>query len=159
MSNVKRTPHHEDAVLGEESMSHDNTVKFKVGDKVKLRPETKPYTYLMFNGKVAEKRETLKDGFIYTIQAISDDGDIHVNHDGLGLSAVRPIHLKHAKQDYNDNPYRFEYAVGGFDSFKSRMDTPCNDIDTMELRLAIFNAKPNRTLEEMQDIEKWLLNK
>ena len=121
--------------------------EFKVGDKVVLRPETKPYTLTNFNGDMVEKSEILRDGFIYTVVGISkNDGDIDINH--YGFSSICPHHLKHAEPTTK--------VEGVFDDFQSR-EIPSHNIDTTELRLSIFNAKPNRTLEEMQAIENWLL--
>lgn len=121
--------------------------EFKVGDKLVLRPKTKPYTFRSQRGnpKVVEE---LKDNEIYKVSYTHSDGDVSIVCDGKYHSNISPHHLKHAEQT--------KKVKGEFSDFQLRV-IPRNYIDNTELRLSIFNAKPNRTLEEMQAIEDWLL--
>lgn len=148
----------------------DNMSEFKVGDKVVLRPKTKPYSYTNPDGK-QYIRDDIDDKLTYNVLNIYDDGEVRIrDSEEIRYSfPINPHHLKHAKEDYNDNPYRFEYAVGSFDNPRSRLhdqlqglqelDTNIEPCDNEELRFMIFHSNPSRTLQEMQDIEKWLLNK
>ena len=137
--------------------------EFKVGDKVVLRPETKPYTYESLRGDKVEKSNIPKQDIEYTITEI-DGKNLVIK--GVGHhDIISPHHLKYSKKDYNDNPYRFEYAVGDFDNPRSRLNDQIQDLqefkitpfDNEELRFMIYHGNPSRTLEEMQAIENWLL--
>ena len=131
--------------------------EFKVGDKVVLRPKTKPYTFINFDGKIIKKGDIVCDDKIYIVVSIEYDGDVTLRskNNDMRISSISPHHLKHAEP--------ITKVKGEFNNFQPRdlqeLEIPSNDIDTTELRLAIFNGNPSRTLEEMQDIEKWLLNK
>ena len=160
--------------------------EFKVGDKVVLRPETKPYTFRSDHDdeiKIEELDYYVYQEFTYIVKEVLDDGDVLISHDGYNKGYIAPWHLKHAKEDtkfedfhkeqfrqyseelavlesdMKERLYRLEPTIklkGVFDDFQSR-EILSHNIDTTELRLSIFNAKPNRTLEEMQAIENWLL--
>ena len=121
--------------------------KFKVGDKVVLRPETKPYTFRSQRGN-PKVLEELKDNEIYKVSYIHSDGDVSIVCDGKYHSNISPHHLNYAEQT--------KKVKGEFSDFQLRV-IHNNDIDTIELRLSIFNGNPSRTLEEMQAIENWLL--
>lgn len=122
-------------------------IEFKVGDKVVLRPETKPYTFTNQLCSYSEIKVELPENITYMVDYIHADGDIYIISN-CWRGHIRPIHLKHAEST--------KKVKGEFSDFQLRV-IPRNGIDTTELRLSIFNAKPNRTLEEMQAIEDWLL--
>lgn len=116
--------------------------EYKVGDKVMLRPETKPYTFQRYGGGQKEIEEQLNDGMVYRITYIYNDGDVDVEAiDGSDDTSISPYHLKHISQAFTELDTNIE---------------PCNN---EELRFMIYHSNPSRTLKEMQDIEKWLLNK
>ena len=121
---------------------------FKVGDEVVLRPETKPYTFKGSEGNI-EELENLEDNEIYKISYIHSDGDVAIVLDGQDYSNISPHHLKYAKEDTNISTLSVDLDLNEL----------IKDIDIVELRLAIFKGNTSRTLEEMQEIEKWLLNK
>ena len=116
--------------------------EFKIGDKVVLRPETKPYGYKSVDSGSCTLSQKPNEDLIYYIIKIYVDGDIEIKSaESYNRVSVSPHHLKHVPQDFME------------------LDTNIKPCDNKELRLSIFNGNPSRTLEEMQDIEKWLLNK
>ena len=116
--------------------------EFKIGDKVVLGPETKPYTFHRHGGGQKEIEVQPNDELDYRITHIYNDGDVDISAiDGSDDTSISPHHLKHAPQDFME------------------LDTNIEPCDNEELRFMIFHSNPSRTLEEMQDMEKWLLNK
>lgn len=121
--------------------------EFKVGDKVVLRPETKPYTFLNCVGNKVETQTYLNEKESYIILGISRDGDLYIGKEDTHICYISPHHLKHAKENTN---------IGTLSVYLELNDL-LKDIDIVELRLSIFNGDTSRTLEEMQAIENWLL--
>lgn len=102
--------------------------EFKVGDKVVLRPETKPYFGAsLYWGKISKQIEEIEN---LEVERILDEYDCIVVSGGF---LIKPCHLKHVEEQFNEYLY--------------------------ELRLDIFKTNPNLSVNEMQEIEKWLLNK
>lgn len=140
--------------------------EFKIGDKVVLRPETKPYTFRSDNDdeiKIEELDYYVYQEFTYIVKEVLDDGDILISHDGYNQGYIAPWHLKHAKEDtafedFHENLYQIYSDL--FNDLESDLKAELEkikDIDVVELRLAIFNGNTSRTLEEMKEIESWLL--
>lgn len=124
---------------------------FKIGDKVVLRPETKPYTYKSHND-IKEIPFEVRDE-IHTVTAVLDDGDIGIMNNIGSEVAIQARHLKHVL----NKPHHSSY-----ESFSCMTDNYAPNIESCsneELRFMIFHSNPSRTLQEMQDMEKWLLNK
>lgn len=108
---------------------------FKVGDKVVLRPETKPYGYKSVDGGSCTLSQKPNEDLIYYIIKIYVDGDIEIkSSESYNRVSVSPHHLKHVANEIEDS-----YSL--------------------DLRLEIFKTNPSLSVSEMQDIEKWLLNK
>lgn len=123
--------------------------EFKVGGKVVLRPETKPYTFLNCNENRVKIFGNLSDKQNYSVLSISLDGDLSIGTDGNHICHISPRHVKHAKEN----------NILSTLSVDLNLNDILKDISMVELRLAIFNGNPSRTLQEMQEIENWLLNK
>ena len=124
-------------------------VKYKIGDEVVLRPETKPYTFTNCLGKSAEAIiGEFPEKKTFTVNEIHNDGDVFlcaIDNEVSGY--INPRHLKHAKEDTN---------IGTL-SVDLELNELLKDIDIVEIRLAIFNGNTSRTLEEMKEIEEWIL--
>lgn len=104
---------------------------FKIGDKVKLDKSTKPYTYKLGN-EIAKIPFNLRDE-VHNISHVLDDGDVAIMNSFGGEVSIHPKHLTHVEEEFNEHLY--------------------------ELRLDIFKTNPSLSVSEMQEIEKWLLNK
>lgn len=52
--------------------------EFKVGDKVVLRPETKPYTFTNQPCSYSEIKVELPENITYMVDYIHSDGDIYI---------------------------------------------------------------------------------
>lgn len=136
-------------VINKRHLNKLSEIEFKIGDEVVLRPETKPYTLKNTKGIPVSKQAELNDYLVYKVEKFFHDGDIYISGDNFGRNCISPHHLKQAKKDTN---------IGTL-SVDLELNELLKDIDIVELRLAIFNGDTSRTLEEMQAIEKWLLNK
>lgn len=147
------------------SKNNEQEMQFKVGDKVRLRPETKPYTYLPLDSSSQEElTSTLDESITYKITEVYQDTDVWIERENnKGFTPINIKHLKHANEstafeDYQDELYqRVSDSVTALESdMKSELEKlECENI--IELRLSIFNGNTSRTLEEMQAIEAWLL--
>lgn len=130
-----------DIYLGEEMM------KYKIGDEVVLRTETKPYTFLNCNENRVKIFGNLSDKQNYSVLSISLDGDLSIGTDGNHICHISPRHVKHAKEN----------NILSTLSVDLELNELIIDTDMVELRLAILNGSTSRTLQEMKDIEKWIL--
>lgn len=144
-------------------------MKYKIGDEVVLRPETKPYTFLNCVGNDVEIETFLQTFLIekqvYSILDVSIDGDFSIGKEDIHICYIGHKHLKHAKEDTSFEDYHEKLSQNYSDSFTSLESDMKAELDKLEyeniveLRLAIFNSNTSRTLEEMQAIEAWLLGK
>lgn len=66
---------------------------------------------------------------VHNISCILDDGDVAIMNSFGGEVSIQPKHLTHVEEEVN------------------------------QLRLDIFKTNPSLSVSEMQEIEKWLLNK
>ena len=103
--------------------------EFKVGDKVVLRPETKPYTFINCYGCSTEKLHDTNDFDVYTIMSFDKKRNAEIGFEDYSFGKIDTDHLKHVEEEVN------------------------------QLRLDIFRTNPSLSVLEMQDIENWLLNK
>lgn len=141
-------------------------MQYKIGDEVVLRPETKPYTFRSDHSdeiKIKELDSYVYEDFIYKVKEICEDGDLLIAHHGYNITHIAPWHIKHAKEDtmfedFHKEQFRqYSEALAVLeDDMKAELDK-LKDIDIVELRLSIFNGDTSRTLEEMKEIEAWLL--
>ena len=122
-------------------------MKYKIGDEVVLRPETKPYTFKDFAGEPIKKYVIIHDDKIYKVMSVHGNGDVTIYCDGSSASNISIHHIKHAKEN----------TTIGTLSVDLDPNELLKDIDIVELRLSIFNGDTSRTLEEMKAIESWLL--
>lgn len=124
-------------------------MQYKIGDEVVLRPETRPYTWMDGDLKVFEHNDSSNTekmtGGLIVVSA--DNENITVQGDNGFRECYLPKHLKHAKEDTN---------IGTL-SVDLELNELLKDIDIVELRLAIFNGNTSRKLEEMKEIEEWIL--
>ena len=121
--------------------------EFKVGDKVVLRPETKPYTYTESIENVEERGDILNEDSIHEVNEIDKDGNVWIEYSDTGfVAALRPHHLKHAVGNTNLGTL----SVDAEEEFNEHL---------YELRLDIFKTNPSLPVDQMQEIENWLLNK
>lgn len=129
------------------SSNKEQEVKYKIGDEVVLRPETRPYSLKNTKGVAIPKQAELNDSLMYKVEKVLHDGDVYISGDGITRNCISHHHLKHAKENTN---------IGSL-SVDLELNDLLKDIDLVELRLAIFNGDTSRTLEEMKAIEEWLL--
>ena len=87
--------HRSDIYLGEEMM------KYKIGDEVVLRTETKPYTFLNCNENRVKIFGNLSDKQNYSVLSISLDGDLSIGTDGNHICHINPRHVKLKEQSMN----------------------------------------------------------
>ena len=66
--------------------------KFKVGQKVKLNPETKPYTFTVGENEYEEINKSVNEKNIFIIKNIYDDGDLDLRKNKESVT-VRDNHI------------------------------------------------------------------
>ena len=125
----------------------ETTMKCKIGDEVVLRPETKPYTFLNCNENRVKIFGNLSDRQNYSVLSISLDGDLSIGTNGNYICHISPRHVKHAKENNILNTLSVDLNLNDI----------LKDFNMVELRLAILRCSTSRTLQEMKDIEKWIL--
>ena len=125
----------------------EKMIEYKIGDEVVLNPETKPYTFLNCDGDFIEIYNSTEEGKVYRILKICADGDFSVGQRDNHLFYIRPRHIKHAKENNILSTLSVDLSINDF----------LKDTNMVELRLAIFNGNTSRTIEEMKNIEQWIL--
>lgn len=82
-----------------------------------------------FGNEIAKISFNLRDE-VHNISHVLDDGDVAIMNSFGGEVSIQPKHLNHVEED-----------------------------EVNQIRLDIFKTNPNLSVSEMQEIEKWLLNK
>ena len=77
--------------------------EFKVGDKVVLRPETKPYTFLNCYGNISSSGDIVYDNKTYIVLGIKSDGNITIKDkdDYMQVTCLCKHHLKNIEEKVN----------------------------------------------------------
>lgn len=135
--------------------------KSNIGKEVVLNEDTKPYAYSHRNLTFGEI-ELIESNHKLNIKDIDDDGDVIVNIFGengelITYDYILPTHLSLSTPTLQEMDELEKPKNTVLDTFS--VDVSVLNIESVELRLAIFNGNTSRTLEEMQAIEAWLLGK
>ena len=110
--------------------------KFKVGQKVKLNPETKPYTFTSGDGETLKKSVAINEEYTHIVHSISYDGDVYlVNKDGT--TAIQPRHLLPLEE-----PVEEDKALGYEDA--------------IELRKFIVSELGIEHADRFQEVYEWI---
>ena len=132
-----------------------------IGKQVVLNEDTKPYAYSHRNLTFGEI-ELIESSHKLNIKDIDDDGNVIVsifgeNGELITYDYILPTHLSLATPTLQEMDELEKPKNTVLDTLS--VDVSVLNIESVELRLAIFNGDTSRTLEEMQAIEAWLLNK
>lgn len=137
------------------------TAKDNIGKEVVLNEDTKPYGCIAFDFDSGDTR-CLSDASRISLMDVDNDGDaiVHIfssSGEYIDWFYIRIRHLSLATPTLQEMDELEKPAINISNTIS--INNSASNIESVELRLSIFNGDPSRTLEEMKEIEAWLLNK
>lgn len=138
------------------------TARDNIGKEVVLNEDTKPYKFA--NGIYKDKSSVIQmtESKKLVITHVDGVGDVFIavydkNNNLIGRHHIFATHLSLATPTLQEMDELEEPKNTVLDTLS--VDVSVSSIESVELRLAIFNGDTSRTLEQMKEIEAWLLNK